>query len=98
MNGDGIPDDPVMSQMDAMMNGAANVLGYQQSGGIRFIERNNRRVGIWVRAFPSNTTKKAFLSMFCAMEKQDGPHESILCGAYRISPNTESGGFDIFFL
>jgi len=93
--GDELPPDPVMSEMDAMMNAAANVLGYQQSNGIRFIERGGRIAGIWVRAFPGNTTKRKFLAMYCAMQKQDAPHETILLGRYDISKNTEQGGFDV---
>ena len=92
---DDLPPDPVMSEMDAMMNAAANVLGYQQSNGIRFIERGGKIAGIWVRAFPGNTTKRKFLAMYCAMQKQDVPHETILLGQYDISKNTEQGGFDV---
>jgi hypothetical protein len=38
---------------------------------------------------------RKFLAMYCAMQKQDAPHETILLGQYDISKNTEQGGFDV---
>jgi hypothetical protein len=103
-----IPKDPVISMHEAMMNGMANALGYEQKGNINFIVQNNRIIGIWVSAFPGNTTKKAFLQMYCTMKSQkmskdvgyngiDEAINAVLTDAYRIT-RSDKGGFNIYFL
>jgi len=89
--------DPVMSEMDAMMNGAANAIAYKHSDGIRFLCQSGRIVGIWVRAFPSNTTRRAFLSMFCALEGQDSSQMAVLAENYQISKDAVNGGVNVRF-
>jgi hypothetical protein len=107
--GDDIPNDPIMSEMDAMMNAAANALGYQESGGIKFLTRDNKVCGIWVRAFPRNTTKRKFLHMYCEMKKQrpgddaglagiDAAIDCVISGRYQIAKAPDNQGFNIHFL
>ena len=81
----------------SLMNAGANVLGYKNDGGIRFLRRFGRIVGIWVRSFPGNTTQSEFLAMFCAMEKKEKQHRKVLEGAYSISKSASGNGYDVLF-
>jgi hypothetical protein len=106
-------DDPVMNEREALMNATANVLVYMRSGDIQAIDKDGKIIspndsdgnitGIWVRAFPSNTTKKAFLLSFCVLLKHANPaatdasQHAVFGGHYRISENPEKGGFNVHF-
>jgi len=107
-------DDPVMSEEEALTNGTLNVITYLGAGDIQVIDSNGNIIppaesdgeiiGIWVREFPSNTTKKAFLYCFCSLHKMsnpsstDAPQLAIVRGQYQIAKNTEKGGFDVRFI
>ena len=91
------------------MNAAANVYGASQNGIIRFLVRNDRIVGVWVKSFPENATKRAFLSMYCTVEKQklgsdaavsgiEAAHNSAPMGRFEIYRDGSRNGFNIRFL
>ncbi len=89
--------------MEDQMNAIANVMAYYQNGWIELIKERGFPVGIWTKSFPTNTTKKSFLSMFCALQKQLNPslsiddfHMCILSERYMITDSSRGEGFDIF--
>ena len=86
-----------MSEEDLKINAVANVIGYKNDGGIKFLRENGKMIGIWVRAFPSNTTKKYFLQMYCVKEEENNAYKSILSSAYKIIKSKSGKGFDILF-
>ena len=92
-----IPRDPKMSDMDSMMNASANVLRYEDNKWIEWLQQGDRITGIWVKALPTNTKKKDFLGIICAMRKNDDAHEKILSDAFTIEKSSRGEGFDISF-
>jgi len=107
---DGAVKDPVgLSAKEDMMNATANALGAQSDGLIRFLVRNGRVVGVWVKAFPDNATKKRFLSMYCAIKTEnpggdagvigvEDAHTSALAGRFEIYRERNGNGFNVRFL
>ncbi len=85
-----------MSKLKSKINAAANAIGYEKHGWIEFLKRDGRIIGIWVKAFPINTTKKHFLQMYC-VSKNDTAYMAIVSGAYKISKSETREGFDVTF-
>jgi len=98
-----IPPDPILNEEDSMINASVNILGYTKNGWIEFIKEGSIILGFWVKSFPKNTTKKHFLSMFCAFHDDDKntnspiakAHLSVLADKYSILPAKNRDGFDV---
>ena len=86
-----------MSKQQSKLNAVANVIGYEKSGGIRFLLDGGRITGIWVRAFPDNTSRRHFLSMFCASKQEGRAYERAASGSFTVSKAASGEGFDIRF-
>lgn len=104
-----VKDPRVISDKDDLMQASANVVGAQRDGLIRLLARDGKVIGIWVKAFPDNATKKAFLSMYCATKIQspgddtgitgfEDAQRSFLLGRFEIYKDLNHGGFNIRLL
>jgi|ERR1700680_2175120 len=94
---DAVKDPPEISMKDNMMNAAANVMGYDSNGHIRFLVRSGTIVGVWVKSFPDNVTKRAFLSFYCTWkQKMPGGDAGSLAGLEKAHNSASVGLFEIF--
>jgi uncharacterized protein (TIGR02145 family) len=93
----GIPPDPRMPEAEATANAFANILAFEQQGWIRFIREQDDIRGIWLKHFPSNTTKKLFLLLFCARHQENTAYKLVYMRAFKIKEARDKEGFEIIF-
>jgi len=101
------PSIDQFSEMELMMNAAANLMAMKQEGKMHTLIENGRLVGLWIHSFPGNTTRQVFMRLLLADLKELGnvsvpngiyeAYAAVSDDSYRIYKNSAGPGCIIRF-